>query len=94
MKCPECGSFEIKKNGTYKTGYSYIQKYKCKSCDHFYIENSHKYEKKPDLNLQILELYKQGLSRRKIADKLECAKRTVDLRLKKILATLEEEKKK
>lgn len=86
MQCPECKSYDYKKNGTYKTHYSYIQKYKCKACGHFYIENSHKYEKKPDLTLQIMELHKQGMSRRKIAEEVGCSKRTVDLKIKKILS--------
>lgn len=83
MNCPYCDSYDYVKNGTYKTEYAYIQKFKCKACEKFYIYNEVKGDKKPELNSQILDLAKEGYSRRAIAMELGISKRTVDKKLKK-----------
>lgn len=83
MNCPYCDSYDYVKNGTYKTEYAYIQKFKCKACERFYIYNEVKGDKKPELNSQILDLAKEGYSRRAIAMELGISKRTVDKKLKK-----------
>lgn len=83
MQCPKCEGYDYVKNGTYKTNYSYIQKFYCKSCELYYIHNEVKGDKKPELNNDIVELANEGLSRRAIAAQLGISKRTVDKKLKK-----------
>lgn len=83
MKCPHCEGYDWIKNGTYWTGYAQIQKYFCKECNKWFIENEFKGQKKPEVADKIIELYEEGLSRRKIAAQLGVAKRTVDKRIKK-----------
>lgn len=92
MKCPYCESYDWIKNGTYWTGYSQIQKYKCKGCEKWFIENEFKGQKKPDAKDKIIPLWKEGNSHRKIAKLLGLAKRTVDQQIKKYkLEQLEKE---
>lgn len=86
MRCPECESNNTIKNGTYPVREERIQKYICKECSHYFIENPEKYQKKSkELDEQLIRLHQQNLSRRRIANILKISKRTVDLRLKKLL---------
>ncbi len=86
MNCEYCGSNNYKKNGFFNTELHRVQKYKCKDCGgHFTEDIDKKFEKKPDLDEEILELYRQGLSQRQIAQTLDCARWTVQLKLKKYL---------
>lgn len=83
MNCPYCEGYDYIKNGTYQTNYSYIQKYYCKDCGRWYIENEVKGEKKPELNQKVIELYEEGMPQRKIAETLGISKRTVYKKIKK-----------
>lgn len=83
MKCPNCASLDIKKNGSYQTKYAEIQKYKCRNCGHFFINNPNKYKKKPGIEDKIIEFHKEGLSRKNIKEALSISKRTVDIAISK-----------
>lgn len=84
MNCPFCGSKKFKRNGFFFNHVEKIQKYFCNKCkSHFTLEIENKFEKRQELNESIVKLAKSGLSQRKIADRLGCARWTVQLKLKK-----------
>lgn len=82
IPCPECGSKNTKRNGKLPSG---SQKHVCFDCGFFFLGSYYVHSKKyQDLNTEILKLWEQGLSMRKIAEQLGCVHRTVSLRLKSI----------
>jgi transposase-like protein len=88
IACVHCQSDEIKKNGSFLVDGIKIQKYLCKSCDkNFSAKTDHieAREHRPELNQSILDLALSGMSAKAIAEELGCAKRTVQVKLKKYL---------
>lgn len=89
MNCPECRRADVVRNGTYKTPqHGRVQRYRCKNCKVEYsvhTPSTRTKEHRPELNQEILDLYKQGLSERDIAERLGCARLTVRRKLQKHL---------
>lgn len=86
MKCL-CGSTKIIKNGYFKTPqHGRVQKYLCKSCKQDFSEHTEESktkDHKPELNEEVIDLYKKGLSERKIAEELGCSRTTVRRKIEK-----------
>lgn len=86
MNCEHCGSTNYKKNGFFSTEGGSVQRYRCKNCGLDFCDRSGeetKYEKRPELDDEIVALWRNGLSQREIAKRLGCARRTVQLKIRK-----------
>lgn len=86
ITCPFCKSLKIVKNGWYKNNFQRVQKYYCNHCRKDTTEITEivtKYEHKPELNDEIIELHRQGISQREIASRLDCSRTTVQRKIKK-----------
>lgn len=72
-KCPKCSSEKIKKDGLRKTkNRGLIQRYKCKYCNHKFIENDgfFRMRNSPQKITLCLDLFYRGISTRKIQEHL------------------------
>lgn len=70
MKCPKCGSGNIKRAGKLRNKYAEKQGYRCKDCGRYFVERDgfeHRSYPKHVI-LQALHLYAEGLSLAKIRD--------------------------
>lgn len=86
-QCPHCQSTKIIKKSFYfiKALRSYKRRYYCKTCEKsFSSQTKHptRYQKKPYLNLKLLELLLQGNTLRGSAKLLGCARATTDNKYK------------
>jgi len=71
-QCPECGSYNVVKNGYRKTKSGKRQILICKECHHKFVVEPIKYRKgNTKLIALCMDLYFKGLSLRKIADTIE-----------------------
>jgi transposase-like protein len=71
-QCPECGTFEVIKNGKRKTSCGVRQRYICKECEHRFTPEPIKHHKaNTKLVALCMDLYYKGMSLRKIADTIE-----------------------
>lgn len=86
MKC-SCGSYEVIKNGYYKSPqHGLVQKYYCKFCKTDFSSHSNEpttKDHRPELNQEVVELYKKGLSEREISSQLGCSRTTVRRKIAK-----------
>lgn len=86
--CPKCESESIKKNGFFDVDEIKIQKYVCKECGkHFSAKTGEETagEHRPELNSRVIELALSGMTAKAIAEELGCAKRTVQMKIKKYI---------
>jgi transposase-like protein len=70
VKCPKCGSENIKRAGKYKGKYKTSQGYRCKCCGKYFVERDG-FERKhypKEVIVRALHLYIEGLSLSKIRD--------------------------
>lgn len=69
IKCDNCGSYNIVKNGSRKTTDGIRQRYKCKECDYRFTWDVIKHRKVSGKMVALtMDLYFKGLSLRKISD--------------------------
>lgn len=95
--CIQCKSNNIKKNGYFEVNGIKVPKFQCKDCKCNFSPKSElveKGEKRPELNEDIVRLFLEGHSQREIAKMLDCARRTVQVKLKKYLEDKEANKPK
>lgn len=88
MRC-SCGSYDVIKNGYFKSPqHGAVQKYLCKSCKSDFSSHSQESitkDHRPELNQEVVELHRKGLSEREIATQLGCSRTTVRRKLEKYL---------
>ena len=82
VRCPKCGSKDLRKNGYVKRKKNQIKirEYKCFICKSKFTKNSiskSSYQKRPDLNEKVMDLYCEGNTLRGISRLLNCDYKTV-----------------
>ena len=90
--CPnkDCGARDGKwysKKGYFKTKHNHqpVPKYRCNSCGKYFSSHTFrasKYQKRPELNQQIFNLYASGTTQRRLSEILGCNRKTVATKIR------------